>query len=1084
MYEEFDYFYAFFCIVREDKSRQRFENLIASNEHRTIENATSQRSEDLGLIKLAENSEKPKAETKSVSGASNKKAKEQLATEKNADDEQSSASDEEMTVDEIVELKSVIGNKNSDCVESVNGNVLVLNAIFGDDILALGCPRLLICVATSLNGFKKPRAGVIVSSFDKSLWLQFHVPLNRSSTDIEYKYCVVENLNSQEVVYEILHEDGHVNRVLNIADFRDASERLKYDGYIKFENTKGKRKKGIVQTFKKFIPKFDWLSAKKDELTFYQAQNLAAFEHYAVELSRSFTKTMAIDWLWNQWLIVVRTLTFVKWRETWRNEKEIIGRKLFLESSLKCFYSLYERHFEPGVGECESFEALMFKLSTLIFLSCHCATLETLEKEQWEKHETWLVFRDEKTRHDFSELLLSRILQVDTFFEFLRDRCQAILKVGSEKNLKFTANFHVFFEWAFLDDSPKFLKIPPELPLRKETCETVESVWTNAATNRHLLIMAILSNSNLGFLKDKKMDSSHILSCLHEVWTSRQILPQTFLQLLNSRLPWENSCVDLMKSAFNMSYAIMSSVIKNGKYLHYRENAFFINGFLSYCLDLLSVVDSTATEEDMHHPKSNFCEAIAILSKECNLKDKNDFTDVDIFYWANLLRLRKGYSQKSIEFIENVIKKQLLYFLHKSYRAQNSLPYFCVKLPDIVKTLNEKRWNVTCYKELNVALDEALIASIFSRVSSYTTDVNFLIHLDSRPMVAEAFCKAVYEKFPQINSDESSFEIVVKNLDYQLISMILELMEKRNEVVQRNFGSQVNTIREAFLDVSCQLESGDITAKQFGVLSQKRTKFGALCLKLRVFDQKTVTSFFERIDSVYVALSRKVRELSKLIELTNKFESCEVEIDITEFKVLHKEWETYPLSKFVKLQPDSTGFSIVQEFLSVDDVCAIELFRELMESQIFAKFATNMLKASFQKSDNAFTYRHFLTVEMVKVQDYYLQQADSLASGHLSLNQAKQLFRSCSNDKTKLNEMDFFFSFLRKLAPNPALLAKFDGTVEIRKKQLKEIDSLGKSVAFMRALRKLVDLLEIRNLNNDFNQLEKLVCIFIMKIFL
>ena len=336
-------------------------------------------------------------------------------------------------------------------------------------------------------------------------------------------------------------------------------------------------------------------------------------------------------------------------------------------------------------------------------------------------------------------------------------------------------------------------------------------------------------------------------------------------------------------------------------------------------------------------------------------------------------------------------------------------------------------------------------------------------------------CIAVREKFPPVNSHESSFEVVAKNLDHQLLITVVDLMDKNNQVVQNHFGQQVNAIREAFIDMVCQLELGDITGKQFQVLSQKRSKFVTLCQKLGVFDQNSVKCFFTRMESVYSTISVKVEEISNLIELTNKFESCEVNIDISAFEKFHKNWESYPLSKLVSFKPPSMEFSILAHFPTIDDIRSVELYKELMTSQIFSQSATEMLKASFRRSKvSAFSYQHFLDVELKKVHQHYLQQADSIASGNLSVNHAKQLFKYCSNDAAKLKEMELFFVFLNKEAPNPDLNNK----LETRKRQLKEIYSLGKSVAFMRVLRNLVDLLQINNLNDNFNQLEQLVCCF------
>ena len=520
-----------------------------------------------------------------------------------------------------------------------------------------------------------------------------------------------------------------------------------------------------------------------------------------MQLSRSFSATLDIKWLSNQWLSVLRTLTFVRWSDGFNTPKEIIQCKKFVEPALKCFYSLYSEHFEPPVGESEPLEGLMFKLSTIVFISAHRTTLEKMETVQWEVLETWLMFPHEKTFSGFSDELLAKVPNNDQFSDFLREKCQLILTIGSENTLKFSSRFHVFFDWALLNNGTMFLKIPPNLQLRKETIECIKSTYTSAATKKHVLILAILSNSSLAFIKDFKWLTSDVLSCLHEIWLSRQVLPETFLDLLNDYMLTEHSSLEEIKLSFNLVYVLKTSIIKNGRFLSYKEHKFFINRFLHLCLDIVSIVDSSKMEQELHQAKNNFYDAIAILLKEANLKDSLTFTEFEIFYWANLLRHRKGYSQQSTEFIEKTVKKHFLNFLLGSYTVQNLIPKFCVHLPDYVKSLNAKGLKVECYKELNNTLEEALIASIFSQVSSYTSDIDFLTNVYRKPLVAEAFCRAVHEKFPPMNSHESSFEVVAKNLEHQLLITVVDLMDKNNQVV-RNHSLSVRVGRHHWKTIS------------------------------------------------------------------------------------------------------------------------------------------------------------------------------------------------------------------------------------------------------------------------------------------
>ena len=262
-YEEQDFFYSFFCITHCDEPIQNFEDLVASvtTEHDKIYNNKFVKSKDWGVLEFKKCTTKTKNGEKANKNAPNKK-KEKIAIPKSGkkDIDKSMESDEEVSEEEILEVKDVVGNKTVDCIENVNSNQMVLNAIFGHNILSLGCRRLLICVATSLDNFTKLRTGWIVSSFGNSLWLRFHIPFNQAR--VQYKYCVVENLNyTQDRCYEILHEDGYVNRVLQASDFRDSVEKVKFDGHVKFGGTKGEHKKGFFDRIKSALPK--WMTTKK-----------------------------------------------------------------------------------------------------------------------------------------------------------------------------------------------------------------------------------------------------------------------------------------------------------------------------------------------------------------------------------------------------------------------------------------------------------------------------------------------------------------------------------------------------------------------------------------------------------------------------------------------------------------------------------------------------------------------------------------------------------------------------------------------------------------------------------------------------
>ena len=916
------------------------------------------------------------------------------------------------------------------------------------------------------------KVGYVVATSADSIWLRFHISLG-SNHSVRYKYIAVVHKSYQgEPFWETMHKGGDVDRRLNRSDFKDGSSKIKYDGHVEFGGLKESKKGWLDKRFEK----------SKAELKHYQMQNMLGFAFYARKLIEIFTEHLDVESFVNEWHILMKTLSFVRWSETVSNFHENLDYKLLIEHALRCFDDMSEE-MEPPVGENESFEVILLKLSVLLFISSDQHLIEQLDLKQWEKLQQWFMFKNEDSKSTFVEFVSSKMTETTLFFDAIRDQCQLILKTGSQNKMKSSSFFYVFFEWAFLDNSHLFLKIPSDLRLSKTSYEALKVSYTSPATNRHLLILAALKESpdkrlNLG----KNWLTSDILSCLLEVWKSRCELPETFLSLLHNFMLSLDSSVHETQLSFKLTYLFIKSVVERESYLHPGTSRHFLNVFMHRSLDILAIVD-VKTDGDMLKLKSNFYDVVDQLTTQINCRDLDRFVDNDIFYWANLLKYRPGYCSQSVEFIDNRIRKHLLKFLSENNTARDSIPKFCVELPQIVESLNQKGLAIDCCENLNSALEESFIDSIFSSVKSSVFDVNLILH-DNRPRVAEAFCRVV-EKFPKVSKRMSAISIIEKVLDYQPIAMISDQLEKRNPTVDYYFGDQVKLMREAFAEVVCLIQRGEINAKEFQIFSNKRKKVADLCQKLRVFDQNSVIAAFTRIDAVYTTLLTEIRRLSKLLELTNKFKSRGIKIDTSDFEVLHKEWESYQFNKLVDLKPQSLEFSIVPELPTFDDIRAVELYAELMTSVIFTNYATEMIKSSFEKSQEpVFTYRHFLTVEMRRVHRYYLQLADTLAKGHLTLSETKTIFKPCTNNSIKSKEMDFFFKFLKRENPLPDVVAELDRKLETRKKLLKEIDSLGKSVVFMRALRKLVDLLGVTNLYNNFNHLKSLVSSYFVKNFI
>ena len=967
-------------------------------------------------------------------------------------------------------LRDIVGNKEAPCKSIPSGEVITLNALFGLDLLSLKLRKLVVCVVAFVDNSEKLIPGRVVGSTENFVWIDFNVVLSYRHR-LEYKYCVVENLTRpEEHRWEFMHKNGYVNRLARSADFPSGQKKIKYDGLIKFIGKK-ETKKGFFGSLKSAVSKS--FTGKKDH-GYYQSENLEAFEYYCAEIAKVFTKTLDLEWVQEQWRSVIRTLTYVRWCEGYDTNYELVQDGEFLENASKSFLFVYSTFYEPSVEARESFEANIFKLSVILFLGHYRKGVEKLDSDQWDSILKLLKFKDEGSEKAFSSQL-SSLQEGSSFFECIRGHCQQLLRVGIDNKLKSSKYFYILIEWALLDEKRIFLKLPPQLLLKNDVVDVLKASYLNNATNRHLLLLSILSDSWKVFTRRQKWLSSDILYCLVEVWRSREELPEAFIDLLDTFPPTEESESSEIEMVLKAFLFIMNLLIKNCRSCHFDKYKFFINNLLSLSLDALAVSEKKFGELN---PEmfSDFYQTFQKLLRDVMWNDKFTFEDLELFYWANVLRIRDGYSHKSVEFIEGNIKTLFLSLLNESF-IRRKIPSFCLNLSTIMDGLKHKGFKIHCHKNLEAALEKALIATIFSGASPATIDVDFLLCVDNRPLVAEAFGKAVYGNFPNILDLECEFDVVLKILEYQHISTVLDLVKNKNKVFQFYFTKQITVIKDAFVKVLCRLDSSDLKAKEFQLLWSHHRKFGELCDKLSVLNQNAVEISFIRLDKTYHRIEMQIQEIAKLLELTNKFESSEIRIDTSAFKHLNKEWENYPLNELAEFKAETNEFVFVIETPCNEDMNAVKEVSELMESRIFGYIATKTITLDFQRSEQlAFHYKHLLHVELKKAQSLYLEHSDLVAQGRLSVNQARQLFKPCPNESSKIKEIELFFQFLKKEAPNES--SRLENVVQIRQKQLKEMDSLGTSVSFMNSLKRLVEMLEIPDLEANFAQLAALVSFY------
>ena len=159
-------------------------------------------------------------------------------------------SDNENDEFENLTLEQIIANSKENHTEAPGANVVVLNAIFGEDLLSLKCYPLIIGVVTSVDRFENFIPGRVVAYFHNCVWLKFYISLGNADF-VAYKYCAVQKLNYVlEPFWEVMHKpNSNVNRNLGRYDFDRGVEKIKYDGHVKF----GKESETLFEGAKKSL---------------------------------------------------------------------------------------------------------------------------------------------------------------------------------------------------------------------------------------------------------------------------------------------------------------------------------------------------------------------------------------------------------------------------------------------------------------------------------------------------------------------------------------------------------------------------------------------------------------------------------------------------------------------------------------------------------------------------------------------------------------------------------------------------------------------------------------------------------------
>ena len=490
-----------------------------------------------------------------------------------------------------------------------------------------------------------------------------------------------------------------------------------------------------------------------------------------------------------------------------------------------------------------------------------------------------------------------------------------------------------------------------------------------------------------------------------------------------------------------------------------------VNKLLHTSLDILADFERVSGSEcsDTTH---KFCEACASLVEKTTAGRKS-WLEIDVFYWANLLCYREGYSHDTKQFVDGSLKNLFLRQLTET--SGFSIPHYCLELPKIVQNLKSQGYNIESFSNLQTAFDEALVHSLLKLIDDNSitetkgiADIEkFVLQVDKRPLAMEAFSKVVLEKFPVVTSNTATVEAALKILEFPPRSIILELIRRENKTTISQFSSLLPRISAVFLSVSSLLREGGLTPVQFQLIAKKESTFAEICGKLKIADQKQILEAFSKNSIILRKVESKISETEKLLILIHKFQSIGVVIDVGSMEDFARRWHNEPMNILADCRVEPLNFKFFGESIVAKDLGLIQKFNDFLKSQLFSKIAERALKASFQNSKlTSFTYTDVLRKYLPQAEEIYLQQADTVISGRLNFGDAQKIFQDCHDSESIQQEIDSVAKLMEPQVKAKGRL-QFRYDVELRKKQMVQLERLSKNMAFNACLKSITEMLNI-----------------------
>ena len=964
-------------------------------------------------------------------------------------------------------LKEVIKNESIDKYKPLEGGrVIEFNVIIGVDVID---PKAVsMKVAVSFPGWHQDFVeGFIAGETEDHMWIKFHIQPQPTAKELLYKYHltkIMKNSHAPKTESETL-EDSSVSftRTLLLSDVSHTWFDEKFDGKIHFAGKKVTEEKSAFNSFLSFF------TGSSDTINF-KNQSWTGISIYIDLIFRTFVSTCETSTLVKSISSLLSSLGQIRWRTGNNATKEgRIDDVQLTNKALAEIKTLFDSQDEQYIDGRLARDTILFKFGVVLMV-CYVEIIWPLIESKSLKTVLDLIsFTGICDREEVASAISLLDFDLSDLCSALRECCADML---SEKGRKLTEHpvFMALIDWAYLDESETLFKEAHKLQISETFFKTCKPHCKSFASVRLLLSSALSCGIQNKLRENWELSLADVIACMMHLLRNNITLSMNLLTL-SRNIVEEGGSLHQAKEHFFCLLKLLQFLPK-----YHSSQRGSINQMLHLCMDVLAAFECSFPEEKNSEEKEEFYAVFSQIVKKINVIGRNSMLEDDIFYWANLLRIRDGYSHMTIQFVNSDLKQ--LFFDYVRTTSGFSVPQYCMDLPNKVQQLRSAGRDIPSYTELQLAFDEALIKSLIGLIDKMSICENksiqdlkkFILQVDNRPMVMEAFSQIVFEKFPVEIYDGALFETAMKLMKFPLTLTILELIRRENQATISRFSGIMPKLSTLFAEVARLLREGELTPFQLKAISQQRENFTLICCKLNIKGQKDIPHYFKKSDDALCIIMAKVKQNEKLLEFLGEIGSFGVEIDIGTTADFNEHWQEQPINNLVDFTLPSSSMRLLGESIEREDVILVEKYLALIESEIFSRIAEETLKTNLQKNELAsFTLTDVLKTHLPQAEAKYIQQAAIVISGKLSVNEAKAIFKDCLDSGVSINEeMDIFAKFVHPTS-NLRDVGRFNKDVALRKRQLSQLEQLTKNMEFNTCLKSILEMLQIGAVTNNRN---------------